>query len=199
MIDELHDPEVSAVLAASGWTPARCVDMSEDLTVLRDEGHRFSAVALDLLAAIGGMFIHPSNVRRPLADPLDVDPLGAASGELDRVRLAEEAIGSQLAPLGEAGTEIVAVTPGGQLVRIGVVDVQPLGDDLASGLRFLFGLDAADGDGGDPPANPGDVRNCSDFATQAEAQAWFDTYFPFYGDVARLDGDGNGVACESLP
>ena len=50
-----------------------------------------------------------------------------------------------------------------------------------------------------PVANPGDTRNCSDFSTQAEAQAWFDTYFPLYGDVARLDGNNDGVPCESLP
>ena len=49
------------------------------------------------------------------------------------------------------------------------------------------------------PPNPGNSRNCSDFSTQAEAQEWFDTYFPHYGDVARLDGDGDGEACESLP
>lgn len=51
----------------------------------------------------------------------------------------------------------------------------------------------------DVPPNPGDARNCSDFSTQAEAQAWFDRYFPHYGDVARMDRDGDGVACESLP
>lgn len=49
------------------------------------------------------------------------------------------------------------------------------------------------------PPNPGDVRNCGDFATWPEAQAWFDTYAPHYGDVAGLDADGDGVACESLP
>ena len=50
-----------------------------------------------------------------------------------------------------------------------------------------------------PPADPGDIKNCGDFATWAEAQEWHDFYFPFYGDVANLDGDGNGVVCESLP
>ena len=49
------------------------------------------------------------------------------------------------------------------------------------------------------PPNPGDSKNCGDFSTQAEAQEWFDTYFPPYGDVARLDRDRDGVACESLP
>ncbi|WP_245852533.1 HNH endonuclease family protein [Blastococcus aggregatus] len=48
--------------------------------------------------------------------------------------------------------------------------------------------------------NPGDTMNCSDFSTRAQAQAWFDRYFPAYGDVAGLDGnDRDGLACESLP
>lgn len=49
------------------------------------------------------------------------------------------------------------------------------------------------------PPNPGDSKNCGDFATYAEAKAWFDTYFPFYGDIAKLDADGDGEPCESLP
>jgi hypothetical protein len=48
------------------------------------------------------------------------------------------------------------------------------------------------------PANPGDTKNCSDFATYAQAKAWFDTYFPYYGDVAKLDQDGDGIPCEGL-
>jgi len=50
-----------------------------------------------------------------------------------------------------------------------------------------------------PPANPGDSKNCDSFSTYAEAKAWFDTYFPYYGDVARLDRDNDGEPCESLP
>lgn len=49
------------------------------------------------------------------------------------------------------------------------------------------------------PDNPGDTKNCSDFETYQEAKTWFDTYFPFYGDVAGLDGDGDEEPCESLP
>ena len=51
----------------------------------------------------------------------------------------------------------------------------------------------------DEPKNPGDSKNCSDFLSYAEAKSWFDTYFPHYGDVARLDGDNDGQPCESLP
>ena len=52
---------------------------------------------------------------------------------------------------------------------------------------------------GEPPPNPGNTKNCSDFDTRDDAQEWFDRYFPHYGDVARLDGDRDGKACTSLP
>jgi hypothetical protein len=49
------------------------------------------------------------------------------------------------------------------------------------------------------PANPGDTKNCGDFSTWREAQDWFEYYYPHYGDVARLDADGDRIACETLP
>ena len=46
----------------------------------------------------------------------------------------------------------------------------------------------------------GDIYNCSDFATQAQAQACYDyCVAQGHGDVHRLDGDGDGIACEWLP
>lgn len=46
----------------------------------------------------------------------------------------------------------------------------------------------------------GDLYNCSDFQTQAAAQACFDFCLQVTGiDIHRLDRDNNGVACESLP
>jgi hypothetical protein len=41
--------------------------------------------------------------------------------------------------------------------------------------------------------------NCSDFSTQPEAQAFFEKVGGRGNDVNRLDGDKDGVACESLP
>ena len=49
------------------------------------------------------------------------------------------------------------------------------------------------------PSNPGDSKNCGDFSTWADAQAWFNRYYPYYGDIARLDADNDRIACESLP
>lgn len=49
------------------------------------------------------------------------------------------------------------------------------------------------------PSSPGDTKNCSDFATYGAAQDWYLKYFPKYGDIARLDYDDDGHACETLP
>ncbi len=45
----------------------------------------------------------------------------------------------------------------------------------------------------------GPDRDCADFATQAEAQAFFIAAGGPEQDPHRLDGDNDGVACEALP
>jgi endonuclease YncB( thermonuclease family) len=50
-----------------------------------------------------------------------------------------------------------------------------------------------------PPANPGDVKGCSDFKSYEDSLQWFETYEPFFGDVAKLDRDGDGIPCPGLP
>lgn len=66
---------------------------------------------------------------------------------------------------------------------------------------------AGAGDAGSGPAADGDGlrydprgvdRNCGDFETQAEAQAFFEAAGGPNEDRHRLDGDGDGVACASL-
>jgi hypothetical protein len=44
-----------------------------------------------------------------------------------------------------------------------------------------------------------DEYNCDDFATQAEAQVFFDNAGGIAGDVNRLDGNKDGVPCQALP
>lgn len=43
----------------------------------------------------------------------------------------------------------------------------------------------------------GSDKDCKDFKTHAEAQAFYQSQGP--GDPHRLDSDGDGLACESLP
>lgn len=57
-----------------------------------------------------------------------------------------------------------------------------------------------------PTSSPGgayvcsyNAYNCSDFATRAEAQAAYDGCAGVANDVHKLDSDGDGLACESLP
>ncbi len=45
----------------------------------------------------------------------------------------------------------------------------------------------------------GPDRDCSDFRTHAEAQAFFEAAGGPERDPHRLDSDGDGIACESLP
>jgi endonuclease YncB( thermonuclease family) len=52
-------------------------------------------------------------------------------------------------------------------------------------------------DRGTSGGSPATDRDCSDFDTQPEAQRFFRRHQP--GDPHRLDGNGDGVACESLP
>ena len=47
------------------------------------------------------------------------------------------------------------------------------------------------------PINPGDAVNCSNFSTWREAQDWYERYLA-YGDIAGLDRDNDGIACETL-
>ncbi len=44
------------------------------------------------------------------------------------------------------------------------------------------------------PSGADGTYNCGDFDTHAQAQAYFDQA----GDIDGLDGNGDGVACESL-
>jgi len=63
--------------------------------------------------------------------------------------------------------------------------------------------DADEGEGtptafSSPTYDPsGPDRDCGDFSTQTEAQAFFEASGP--SDPHRLDSDGDGVVCESLP
>lgn len=46
--------------------------------------------------------------------------------------------------------------------------------------------------------NPGDKYDCENFNTSNDAQTWYELYFSDYGDIANLDLNGNGIACDEL-
>lgn len=57
---------------------------------------------------------------------------------------------------------------------------------------------SAPGASAKPEGPAGPDRDCSDFATQAEAQAFFEAAGGPDRDPHRLDGDGDRIACEGL-
>ena len=51
-----------------------------------------------------------------------------------------------------------------------------------------------------PCSCSGDLYNCPDFRTHAEAQACYEHCMQEVGyDIHRLDSDGDGIACAALP
>jgi len=46
--------------------------------------------------------------------------------------------------------------------------------------------------------NPGNKFDCDDFESDDDAQAWYELYFEDYGDVALLDLNNNGIACDEI-
>ena len=52
---------------------------------------------------------------------------------------------------------------------------------------------------GKSESRPRDTHNCSDFATWSEAQNFYESEGGPNSDPHRLDKDGDGVACQSLP
>ncbi len=68
-------------------------------------------------------------------------------------------------------------------------------DESGNVLYDAFGNVTTDSSAG----KPADEYNCSDFETQPQAQAFFEKLGGTSNDIHRLDGDKDGVACESLP
>ena len=78
----------------------------------------------------------------------------------------------------------------------GNLEASTEGGFLTSILRDKEGNEVSEGTSG---AKRTDEYNCDDFATQPEAQKFFENAGGIEGDVNRLDGNKDGVACQSLP
>lgn len=70
------------------------------------------------------------------------------------------------------------------------------GDD---GGKSVIVSNSASSSSSSIPPNPGDVRGCSDFTYYEDALGYYERFYPYHGDVAKLDRDGDGVPCPGLP
>lgn len=84
----------------------------------------------------------------------------------------------------------------GRLIKTKSFEQSEVSRDASGNVLFdIFGnttTDTAKGKGADD-------YNCADFRTQPEAQTFFEKVGGLGNDLNRLDGDKDGVACESLP
>ncbi len=76
-------------------------------------------------------------------------------------------------------------------------------DQMASFLSRLLDLFVENGHRQRPapetsPRNPGDDVGCHDFRSPEEVWAYYNHYFPHFGDVANVDPDQDGQPCESM-
>ena len=78
----------------------------------------------------------------------------------------------------------------------GNLEVAAEGGFMTRILRDREGNAVAEGTAG---AKYEDEYNCDDFATQGEAQVFFENAGGVDNDVNRLDGNKDGVACQALP
>lgn len=91
---------------------------------------------------------------------------------------------------------------GGVLTGAGILEATQNDWDLSTGKKVLRDLQGNVVDPDSPEAKNAkytDEYNCPDFKTQHEAQAFFEKAGGPSNDTNRLDGDKDGVACESLP
>ncbi len=116
--------------------------------------------------------------------------LGNSYGHPEPETLAlYESISADVYRTDQSGTVVVTATADGHYAVNAqpsaapeVIPVEPLEADPEVSSSF------------DPS---GENRDCGDFSSQAEAQAFYEAAGP--GDPHRLDGEGDGTACESLP
>ena len=105
-----------------------------------------------------------------------------------------ESVGAAIYRTDLQGTIIVSALADGSYT----VNADPSQPALATPAPSAPESEAADTASSSLPYDPfGPDRDCGDFSTQAEAQAFYEAAGGPESDPHRLDADDNGVACES--
>lgn len=139
----------------------------------------------------------PDEPEPPVITSFTADPETAESGE--EVTLSWDV----------EGAESLRVSPGVGAVTGSSITVEPdesttytltaTNDDGRDTATVRVTVEAPPSEPDPPSDEPFVDRDCSDFDTQPEAQAFFISEGGPEEDPHDLDRDGNGIACESLP
>lgn len=107
-----------------------------------------------------------------------------------------EGIGADIYRTDLSGTVVVTASADGEYL----VDADPSAPQLVTPAPSEMEDEAVSASGSSLAYDPnGSDRDCGDFASQEEAQAFYEAAGGPASDPHRLDGEGDGVACESLP
>lgn len=168
--------DVEAELLAAGLLP--------DVDVLKVAHHGSNK-------STGSTFLWPT---RPELYVISVGENEYGHPGADTLERIACSLGSQLLfRTDQHGTVVLSVDDEGRFYHSTELSVAPIETACSSSPASL------------PPASvpcdcTGPDLDCSDFATHAAAQACYEYCLSQgYGDVFRLDGDNDGIACESLP
>ena len=167
--------------------------------------HDHDEMRVRVLSRQGWKVIHYSNndfssreitVRSQIALDIEEARMRVERGQVEQKRVATPESPPAAPSAIPSASVIHKATPESKKRKISALGVTliAVGSAIVLGL-IIFGVLAVSSPPGNL-ANPGNTKDCSDFATQREAQAWFDKYYDRFGDVAELDGDGDGIVGE---
>lgn len=107
-----------------------------------------------------------------------------------------DSVGANVYRTDRSGTVVVSASADGQFL----VNANPSASQVATPAPSEPTEEPADTPSSSLAYDPnGPDRDCGDFSTQAEAQAFYEAAGGPESDSHRLDSEGDGVACESLP
>lgn len=137
--DSMH-PDVLAAISASGWVPGRRVDIGPWVTSLEGEGYSVSPIAVEVLSALGGLVVEPTDSTGPdfsNDEPFAFDPVAAGSGQFELAQEIEEVLGGGYFPIGEwLSCSSVFLEAEGRMVAAGMGWIWELGKTFEEGLEL---------------------------------------------------------------
>ncbi len=105
-----------------------------------------------------------------------------------------DSVGAQVYRTDLNGTIIVSATSDGEYLA----NADPSGPEVVAPAPSELDKEPADTSGSSLAYDPfGPDQDCGDLTTQAEAQAFYEAAGGPEEDPHRLDGEGDGIACES--